>query len=181
MISLKPKGSMYYKKLMVAVFLLVLSKINIAGPVPEICKVVIATELHDTTTTQEEKNIKETVFKFLKFAGNYQIDSMAAMLVPEATLGIARFKNDKWNTYVYTFSEFLKTLKSSVANPYVEKVSTFTVYIESGQLAFVKANATLYRNGKANSHNVDYFTLIKMNDAWKFINVSFTVIPSSAK
>jgi len=88
------------------------------------------------------------------------------------------FKNEKWNTYDITLKEFIAMLKSRT-NPtkYTEPVSKFIVHISEGKLAFVKANATLIFEGKAQRRNFDYFTLIKENNEWKIINGSYVSIP----
>jgi hypothetical protein len=59
-------------------------------------------------------------------------------------------------------------------------VSEFTVHIDDGQLAFVRADARLIRDGQVRSHNIDYFTLIRDNDGtWKFVNGSYTAKPAT--
>ena len=77
-----------------------------------------------------------------------------------------------------TFTEFLGLLKSR-NNPskYMEPVSKFTIHIDGGMLAFVKADAMLIRNEIPQSNNFDYFTLIKENGDWKILNGSYVSIP----
>ena len=74
--------------------------------------------------------------------------------------------------------EAINILKAQ-SNPkhYKENVSKFTILVESGQIAFVKAKAIIYRDKKASSNNVDYFTLIKIDNEWKFLNITYTVKP----
>jgi hypothetical protein len=58
-------------------------------------------------------------------------------------------------------------------------VTEFTVHIDDDQLAFVRADAKLIRNGKVRSHNIDYFTLIRDSAGdWKFVNGSYTAKPA---
>ncbi len=48
------------------------------------------------------------------------------------------------------------------------------ILVTDGQLAFVKADAILHQYGVPTSHNVNYFTLLKENGVWQFLNLSFT-------
>lgn len=53
------------------------------------------------------------------------------------------------------------------------------MHIDDDQLAFVRADAKLIRNGKVRSHNIDYFTLIRDSAGdWKFVNGSYTAKPA---
>ncbi|MGB2815591.1 MAG: hypothetical protein WBA53_11430 [Burkholderiaceae bacterium] len=61
---------------------------------------------------------------------------------------------------------------------YQEPVHEFTVHIDEGQLAFVRADAFLIREGHRRSHNVDYFTLLWDDEGnWTFVNGSYTTRP----
>lgn len=44
-------------------------------------------------------------------------------------------------------------------------------------LAFVKADATLFIEGKAQSHNFDYFTQLKEDGVWRILNDSYVTVP----
>jgi len=44
-------------------------------------------------------------------------------------------------------------------------------------MAFVRADATLIRDGQARSHNIDYFTLVREDSAWKFLSASCVAKP----
>ncbi len=103
---------------------------------------------------------------------------MSVLFTKNANIGGASFKNGKWNTYTIPLDEFMVMLKSE-PNPtkYIEPVSKFIIHITKGKLAFVKADATLLVEGKAQRHNFDYFTLIKENSGWKIMNGSYVSIP----
>ena len=77
-----------------------------------------------------------------------------------------------------TFVEFLEILKSE-SNPtkYTEPVSKFTIHMENGMLAFVKADAILKVKGDPKANNFDYFTLIKEDGNWKILNGSYVSVP----
>ncbi len=67
----------------------------------------------------------------------------------------------------------LATMFAPVRALYREPVSQFTILVDDGQLAFVRAVATLQRAGRVQSQNIDYFTLLRdSSGAWKFVNGS---------
>jgi hypothetical protein len=80
------------------------------------------------------------------------------------------------DTFTTTIEDYLAS-KNENATRFTEPVSNYTIHISEGQLAFVKADAILYREGKAQSHNMDYFTLLKENGTWKFLSAAYTAKP----
>jgi len=44
-------------------------------------------------------------------------------------------------------------------------------------MAFVRADATVIRDGQARSRNIDYFTLVREDGAWKFLSASYVAKP----
>jgi hypothetical protein len=44
-------------------------------------------------------------------------------------------------------------------------------------MAFVRADATLIREGRARSRNIDYFTLVREDGVWKFLSASYVAKP----
>jgi len=118
------------------------------------------------------------VEQFLTAAGNYDLDAMRQMFSEKANIGGASLKDGKWNSFTLTIQEFLELLKSQKEpTNYTEPVSNYTVEIDWGMLAFVKADAVLIKNGKPQATNFDYFTLIKHNGEWKILNGSYVSIP----
>jgi len=127
--------------------------------------------------TKDEEDLIETVERFLFVAGNYNLEAMAEMMTQDANLGIVRLKEDNWITTTLTMQEYFKSAEKRTLLPYFEPVKEYTIHIDNKRLAFVKADATLYRNGVPQSHNMDYFTLLKEDDTWKFLSLSFTSTP----
>lgn len=141
----------------------------------------ILTSAQQTEITHLESDkaaVKIIVERFLTAAGNYDIAAMPEMFCEKANIGGASFRNGKWNTFTMTFAEFLKILKSEI-NPtkYTEPVSKFTIHMDNGMMAFVKADAILKINGEPKKYNFDYFTLIKEDGNWKILNGSYVSIP----
>ena len=133
----------------------------------------------ETKSVESDKTaVKELIERFLVAAGSYDIDAMPEMFCEKANIGGASYSNGKWNTFTMTFAEFLEILKSE-DNPtkYTEPVSKFTIHMDSGKLAFVKADAILKVNGEPRKNNFDYFTLIKEDEDWKILNGSYVSVP----
>jgi len=138
------------------------------------------TEVEKSKWTTEQEEVKATVERFLVIAGNYDLDAMADMISEKANLGISRFKDGIWETSAITITGYFEDAKNRKLRPYFEPVSEWVIHINEGQLAFVRADAILHVHGVPMTHNIDYFTLIKENGNWKFLNLSFTVNPLSA-
>jgi len=124
--------------------------------------------------TQDEAAVKATIEQFLIVAGNYNLDAMSKMILDKASLAIARLRDGKWTTETMLISEYFEAAKNRTNRPYFEPVKEYTIHVSDGHLAFVKADAVLHAFGIPLLHNIDYFTLIKENEVWKFINISFT-------
>ena len=137
----------------------------------------------DTTNQALDKiAIENTVENFLTAAGNYDAGAISTLFMPKANISGASLKNEKWNSYTMTIEEFITALKSNT-NPkkYKEPVNNWIIHIDGGQLAFVRADATLTREGKPQSHNIDYFTLIREPGGWKILNGSYVSTPLPEK
>ena len=99
------------------------------------------------------------------------------MFSDKANIYGASLRDGKWKTYIITIKEFMERLKSR-SNPtkYTEPVSEFTVHMEMGMLAFVRADAIFTINGEPRNNNLDYFTLIKEDSKWKILNGSYVSV-----
>jgi hypothetical protein len=142
----------------------------------------IASAQTKTDLKTDKAAVKNVIERFLTVIGNYELESLPPLFCENANIGGASFRNGEWNTFTMSFTEFLEQLKSR-ENPikYSEPVSKYTIHINGGMLAFVKADAVLIRNGKAQSNNFDYFTLLKENGEWKILNGSYVSIPINEK
>jgi Putative lumazine-binding len=136
----------------------------------------------DHPASEEERAVTQVVERFLRAAGEYDPDSLSHLLAPNANVGSASLRDGEWVISTGTFDEWTASLGTRVApRPYTEPVSEFTVHVDNGQLAFVRADATLMRDGDAQSHNIDYFTLIRHDGVWKILNGSYTSVPSGSR
>lgn len=127
--------------------------------------------------TEDEKELIKTIEQFLFVAGNYNLDAMSEMMTNDANLGIVRYKENKWNTTTLTMQKYFEDAEKKNLLPYFEPVKDYAIHIDNGRLAFVRADATVYRYGVPQSRNMDYFILMRENETWKFLNLSFTATP----
>ncbi len=130
--------------------------------------------MQPTPLTPDQEDVKATVERFLFVAGNYDLEDMDDMILDKANIGICRIREGAWQNSIITFEEYKANARNRELGPYYEPVRNWDILVNEGQLAFVKADAILHKFGVPTSHNVDYFTLLKENGAWQFLNLSFT-------
>jgi ketosteroid isomerase-like protein len=125
----------------------------------------------------EKAAVIDLVEQFLIAIGNHDTDAIPAMFSDKANIYGASLRDGKWITKTNTIQEFLERI-NSYDNPtkYTEPVSDFTVHMEKGMLAFVRANAIFTINGEPRNNNLDYFTLIKEDGNWKILNGSYVSV-----
>ena len=137
----------------------------------------VRTEGKEPVLTQDQQEVKATVERFLFVAGNYNLEAMAEMMTAHANVGIARIQGGESVITTMTIQEYLQRVKERTLQPYFEPVGEYTIHVTDGHLAFVKADATLYRYGVPQSRNMDYFTLMKEKNTWKFLSLAYTPTP----
>jgi len=132
--------------------------------------------------SEDEQAVIQVVERFLDAAGRYDLDAMPLLFAANANIAATSRRDGELVASTWTFDEWLAALRA-IANPrpYTEPVSEFTVHVDNGQLAFVRADATLMRDGRAQSHNIDYFTLILQDGAWKILSGSYTTTPIGSR
>lgn len=131
----------------------------------------------DKIWTVDEKEIIATIERFLVAAGNYNLEDMDDMIIENAVVGIVRLNDGKRETATIPIEEYFEGVKNRKLRPYFEPVMEYTIHIDNGNLAFVRADAILHSYGVPQSHNIDYFTLIKEETLWKFLSLAYTATP----
>lgn len=128
--------------------------------------------------SDDEEAVKRHVEGFLTALGDGNLDAIPDMFVPDANIGTARMHDGSWITSTKTFAEWMTSLRElSTWNRFSEPVSEYTVHVEDSMMAFVRADATVIRDGQARSRNIDYFTLVREDGAWKFLSASYVAKP----
>jgi imidazolonepropionase-like amidohydrolase len=129
-------------------------------------------------TEGDEKAVQGAVEAFLLHLGDHEWDKVAADLAPKALVVITRDRNGEWMNSYQTGDEWLAALRRT-ANPttFREPLANVKVTIDSAQLAYVRADFRVVRDGKAQSQGIDQFTLTRENGAWKIAVVAYTSMP----
>ena len=131
----------------------------------------------DKIWTEDEKEIIATIERFLVAAGNYNLEAMDEMIIENAVVGIVRLNDGIRETATMHIEEYFESVKNRKLRPYFEPVMEYTIHIDDGNLAFVRADAILHSYGVPQSHNIDYFTLIKEESLWKVLSLAYTATP----
>ena len=128
--------------------------------------------------SDDEQLVKDFVERFLVTLGDGDLDAIPAMFVSNANIGSASWREGKWVASTKTFEEWFIELKAETSwTRFQEPVAEFTVHIEDGQMAFVRADAIFIVDDQVFSHNIDYFTLVRDGGAWKFLSASYVAQP----
>jgi hypothetical protein len=136
-----------------------------------------------TQRSPEEQELIGVVERFLELAGKRDHEAMRTMLAPAANVGRATMSDGKWTASALSLEQYFTDTRNSptVLQPYKETVQEYTIHVQDGQMAFVKADATFTPEGKSPRNNIDFFTLIKINDEWKFLTIAWVGKPLPGK
>ena len=125
--------------------------------------------------TPNTQAVQTAVEHFLSVLGDRDLDKLPALFAPKATMAVIRQREGQWTTSIQSFEEWLGGLRSqTTATKFREPLTSVSVHVEDGRLAFLRADFTVVIDGQVRSHGVDYFTLVKDGDAWKILNGSYT-------
>lgn len=156
--------------------------------------VVLLTALASPVLAQsaEQKAVQAVVENFLLHLGDHQLDAVANDLAPNALVVVTRLRpstsagggepagrqNGEWTNSYQTREEWLAAMKGNPnAVTFREPITNVSVTIDSDHLAFVRADFQVMRDGKAQSHGVDEFTLVRDGSSWKIAVVAYTSMP----
>jgi Domain of unknown function (DUF4440) len=142
------------------------------------CSMIMALASPALAQPAEKKGVQDTVERFLLQLGDKEYDKVAAALAPKALVLISRQRDGQWANSFQTGEEWVAALKKN-PNPtaFREPLSNVSVTVDSGRLAYLRADFQIVRDGSTQSHGVDQFTLVRDGDAWKIAVVAFTSLP----
>ena len=130
----------------------------------------------------EHSAVQSAVERFLVVVGNRDIDALPALLAPQATLNVARFRDGRWTHTAQTRDEWVGALRAQPgAARFREPLTDISIHVEDGQLAHLRAHFTIGIDGTVQSHGVDYFTLVNAGGGWLVANLSYTNLPGPPK
>jgi imidazolonepropionase-like amidohydrolase len=126
----------------------------------------------------DARTIQDVVERFLLHLGDHDFDTAAADLAPKAIVIITREMNGTWSNSYQTGDEWMAALKRNPNPPtFREPLKNVSVTIDSGQLAYLRADFEIVRDGKIQSRGVDQFTLTREPSGWTLAVIAFTSIP----
>lgn len=126
----------------------------------------------------EQAGVIDFVETFLTHLGEHQFDRVAADLAPQSVVVVARERDGAWSNSYQTGEQWVGALRRN-PNPvtFKEPLSHVTVSVDSDQLAYVRADFQVMRNGAAQSQGVDHFTLTRERGGWKIAAIAYTSHP----
>jgi hypothetical protein len=122
--------------------------------------------------------VQDAVEAFLLHLGDHEFDKVAADLAPKSLIVVTRERNSEWSNSYQTGEEWLATLKNN-PNPitFREPITNVKITVDSGRLAYLRADFQVVRDGKALTQGVDQFTLTREAGGWKIAAVAYTTMP----
>ena len=144
-----------------------------------VCSLVAILAARAGAQPADKKAVQEAVERFLLRLGDHEFDKVAADLAPKSLVIITRERDGQWANTFQTGDEWIAALKKN-PNPttFREPLTNVMVTIDSDRLAYLRADFQIMRDGKAVSHGVDHFTLLREPSGWKMAVVAFTSIPT---
>ena len=126
----------------------------------------------------EEKSVQEAVEAFLLHLGDGDFDTLAADLAPKSIIIVTRDRDGQWSNSFQTGEEWLAGLRHATNFvKFREPIRNVVVTLDSQALAYLRADFQVVRDGRALSHGVDQFTLVRENGRWKVAAVAYTSLP----
>jgi hypothetical protein len=125
-----------------------------------------------------EKVVQEVVERFLLNLGDHKYDALVSDLAPKAIVIVTRQRDNSWVNSYQTGEEWIAALKKN-PNPttFREPLTNVRATIDNNQLAFLRADFQIVRDGAVLSHGVDQFTLVREPSGWKIAVVAYTSLP----
>lgn len=127
-----------------------------------------------------QREVRQRVEEFLHKLGSRDVAGIKPLIAPKLLVAVVRQQRDGTfaNTY-QTGDEFLEQFERNAGQPkFEEPITNVVITIDSGRLAYVRADFTVVRDGKVVSSGVDHFTLLKDNDGWKIAAIAYTSLPA---
>jgi hypothetical protein len=123
----------------------------------------------------DQKSVQDAVEAFLLHLGDGEFDKVAADLAPKCIVIVARERDGQSSNSLQTGDEWLAGLRRSTNFVrFREPITNVRTTIDSDALAYLRADFQVVREGKALSHGVDQFTLIREDRRWKLAAVAYT-------
>lgn len=126
----------------------------------------------------DEQAVRTTVEDFLDRLGSRRIDTLDDDLTSTALVIVSRQRDGAFETSVRTAAEWLAGMRQGTPGaPFREPLTNVQVTVDSGSLAYVRADFEVVRDGQVLSSGVDHFTLVRQPEGWKLAVIAYTSIP----
>jgi hypothetical protein len=127
----------------------------------------------------DQSEMQQAVEQFLQHLGDGEFDKVADDLTAKAIIVVVRERDGKWANSFQTGDEWVAGLrKNANFTKFREPITNVKTTLDSDALAYVRADFEVVRDGKALSHGVDQFTLVREGGRWKIAAVAYTSIPN---
>ena len=127
---------------------------------------------------KDDLAVREAVERFLQHLGDGEFDKVAEDLAPKAIVVVTRERDGRWANSYQTGEEWLAALKKNTNfAKFREPITNVAVTVDSDALAYLRADFQVVRDGKALSHGVDQFTMVREDGRWKIAAVAYTSMP----
>ena len=146
-----------------------------------IAGVLIACALSASVGAQngDEKAVQTAVEDFLTRLGDGQYDTLDGDFTAKALVVVTRQRDGAWtNTYEVASAWIASLKKNPTPTKFREPISNVKITVDSNQLAYLRADFQVVRDGKTVSSGVDQFTLMRENGRWKIVMVAYTSMPA---
>lgn len=142
-----------------------------------VCACAIAAPV--AAQSADDKSVQTCVEDFLTRLGDGRYDTLEADFTPKALIVVTRERDGAWTNHYETGEEWLASLKKNpTPTKFREPISNVKVTLDSGQLAYVRADFQVVRDGKTLSSGVDQFTLVRDGGRWRIATIAYTSIPA---
>ena len=126
-----------------------------------------------------EKEVRSTIESLLKDLGNHKVDALPDYFTSDAVLIVAREREGVFTNSVETVKKWYERMRANTdPDTFEERLSNITITIDNGQLAYLRADFEIIREGKVVSKGVDVFTLLRDGKDWKVAALAYTNVPA---
>ena len=137
---------------------------------------LVSTPADDAATRRE---VQATVEGFLSDLGGMRVEKLPGYFARQAVMVVVRKTPQGFSNSFQTVEEWLARVRSNPnPQPFEEPLANVQVTIDSGHLAYLRADFKVIREGKILSSGVDQFTLVKEQEGWKIAAAAYTSIPA---
>ena len=131
------------------------------------------------TEPEREREVLATVEHVLELLGGLRFYALEPYFTNDANIVTSRKTKQQFVNRVVSARTWIQNMSAGLPpQPFEEVLSNVEVTIEAGELAFVRADFEIVRNGKVESSGVDFFTLIRRQGVWKISSIAHTSIPA---